>query len=145
MVDASNLYGSPDFRAGVPLRNLGNGGITSGSTSGSITIASGQGILSYLDVYGIAQSASSGMSSGMGFTITFTFTADGNAGATVVIKELFPFLGTGETSVIKSDKFILPINMRFNNSFTISWTSAVQSSRIQSTYLINLRADGVIY
>lgn len=142
--NASSLYGSPDFRIGTPYASLGVGGISSGSTSGSITIASGRGLVNCLDIYGIAQSAASGMSTGMGFNITFTCTADGNPGVSFNV-ELFPFLGTGETSVIKSDRVVIPVTMRYNSSFTIAWTSAVQSSRIQSSYIVNLRANGLRY
>lgn len=145
MVLGSRLYGGRDFEAGVPSKSLGTAGVSSGSLSGTINLTpSGTpyGFIDHIDIYGIAQSAASGMSTGNGMIFNFTVTVDGVAGSTNIITEFFPFLGTGETSVIKSDRALIPVNARFNSSASIAWTAAVQGSRLQSSYVCSIRVNG---
>ena len=144
MVDASDLYSNQDYKAGVPSGSLGNAGITSASLSGTINLTllgNRFGIIDNIELYGIAQSAGSGMTTGYGMIINLTVTVDGVA-STNIVTELFPFIGTGETNVIKSDRTVIPVNARFSNTATIAWTAAVQSSRLQSTYVGTIRVNG---
>jgi hypothetical protein len=143
MVLGSQLYGGRDYEPGVPSGSLGTAGVSSVSLSGTINLTSGTqyGIIDNFEIYGIAQSAGSGMTSGYGLIINLTVTVDG-VSSTNIVTELFPFLGTGETNVIKSDRTVIPVNARYNTSASIAWTAAVQSSRLQSTYFAAIRVNG---
>ena len=143
MVLGSQLYGGRDYEPGVPAQTLGSAGVTSASLSGTINLTSGTqyGIIDNIEVYGVAQSISSSMSTGFGMIFSFTVTVDGVSGG--VFTELYPYLAA-ETSVIKEDRTMIPVNARFNSSASIAWTATVQGSpaRLQTNHIGTIRVNG---